>query len=349
MFRTFIFLTLLIAFSYCTERKADNINQIIDELVELNKGVKGGPGGVGALVGKIKAASRDAAKAFKAFYAGVEANCDAGKGFLKSFTAKLKGDLIGAKAAINDAKKEVEEAEKNTHKYKEGLEKVKETMEKAQKRQVKEAAFFRKNLLEASGKLTVIKHVRDIVVDELLNGPPPKGTFIQLKVKEVNEKLNELKTLAENSKDDDLFATTITTLIAMVSEKNLSDQKIVRKFLKALAKLRNKLSAYKKTSLASRKKVLALQAKTRAARLKSLRALGRLLIQAKSDKVGAGRQIGELKNAVHLIGKGLSKKANELKHWTKLCVDQARIMKIFKDGEAELHKKVKDVTNMVMQ
>jgi hypothetical protein len=344
MSRTFIFLTLLFVSSFCIEKKPDNVNQIIDELVELNKSVGTPASDVGALVSQIRTATHDTSVAFNSFYAGVHSNCQAGFKYLKSFHGKLSGDRVGAQASINSAQSRIAKNTASAARLVKQVKSAKRTLRNAHARMVKERSAYRVSLLEAEGKITVIRHVRNIVVDELLNGKAP-ASLIQ--VNTITSKLQELKTLVQKD-NDSIFATVVGTLLEMVTEKNLNDQKILRKFLGALSKLNNKIRAWRTSTLKRNKAQHQLNKATAQARLRSLRALGKLLVEAKSAVVAGTRAVEDLKNAVALLGRALARKVQEAKNWGQLCGDQSRVNKLFVDAHNSLLAHLKYVSHRLL-
>jgi hypothetical protein len=344
MSKAFIFLTLLFVSSFCIEKQPDNVNQIIDELVELNTQVETPAAQIGALVSQIRSAAHDTSKAFNTFYAGVNSNCKAGFKYLTSFESKLKGDRVSAQASINSAKKRMTKNTAAAAKLVVQVKSAKATLRNAHARMVKDRAAYRVALLEAEGKITVIRHVRNIVVDELLNGKAP-ASLIQ--VETITTKLQELKTMVQKD-NDSIFTTVVGTLLEMVTEKNLNDQKILRKFLGALSKLNNRIRAWRTSTLKRNKALHHLNKATAAARLSSLRALGKLLVEARSAVVAAKRAVEDLNNTVELLGRGLARKGNEYKNWRGLCKDQSRVNRMFVSAHKGLSKHLKSVAGRLM-
>ncbi len=326
MSRTVIFLALLFAVSYCVEKKTNYMNQIIDELVELNTQMHHHKPNAFLLLKKIAQSAKESARAFVAFYRKVKANCKRGVRYIRNFMQKLKGDYIVSGIRIRKAKKRIKYAKKHAHRLRKKIAKSKKRLRKAAKRHARSAFRFRKALTEAEGKLVVIKHVRNIVVDELLNGRAPKPSLLQ--VNTITTKLQQLKTMVE--KDDDvIFSTLVETLIQMASLKNLSDQRILRKFLRALAKLASKIRRWRKLAFRNRRRIKKIYKKSFAARLRVLRAMGRLLIQFRSTVLASRRAISDLKNTLKVIARALKRKRNEFKNWILLCSDQKHVGKLF--------------------
>lgn len=343
--RTFIFLTFLFLSSYCIEKKADNVNQIIDELVELNRIILTPAQKIGRVVAQIREAARDSAKAFDAFYSRVKTNCNAGSGYLKSFTDKLKGDKINAQASINHARNRVKVNQAAHSKLKKQLKDARAALEQAHKRQGREAHEFNQRLLEAESKLTTIRHVRNIVVDELLNGKAP-ASLIQ--VNTISTKLNELKTMVEKD-NDSLFTSVIGNLLEMASQQNLNDQTTLRKFLGSLRKLNRRIKAWRTAALANHKKIQKINAASNAAKLNSIRATSKLAVEAASAVKGGLRHIDELSNAIGLIEKALARKQKESDNWEKLCKDQSRVAGIFQNAHKALRSRAKQVHGNIVR
>jgi hypothetical protein len=345
MSRTFFFLTLLFVSSFCIEKQPDNINHIIDELVTLNTSVQTPTAEVGALLSQIKTAAKDSRAAMGTFFAKVNGNCMAGLKLLASSQGQLTGDRVGAQSAINSAKKRVMKNTAAGAKLVGQVAAAKATLRNAHARMVKDRDAYRVALLEAEGKITVIRHVRNIVVDELLNGKAP-ASLIQ--VQTITSKLQELKTLVQKD-NDSIFTTVVGTLLEMVTEKNLNNQKILRKFLGALSKLNNRIRAWRTSTLKRNKALHHLNKATAAARLSSLRALGKLLVEARSAVVAGNNAVADLTNTVALLGRGLARKVQETKNWKALCGDQARVNHVFVSANNSLLAHLKHVSAMLMK
>jgi len=325
------------------ESKATNINQIVDELVELNRKIQTPKDKIGTIVATVKNAVGESSKAFKAFYADMQRNCKTGSSYINDFSNKLKGDSLAAKAAITKAEKSKAKAEADSVKYLKEFKETKTAIRNAHIREEKEQRHFERLLIEADNKLIVIKRVRDIVEDELLNGKAP--SLVQ--VNTVTEKLNELKTMLEKS-DDSMFATVVGALLETVSLQNLSDQGILRNILSTLKKIKVNILSWRKKAIKDNKNVRKIAAKAMAAKLKSLAALGKLIVVAKSDIVQATRNIEELKAAIAHLDHAIKRKARDLKHWNSLCDNQALIAKIFREGRKELRAHVAKVAKNLL-
>jgi len=274
----------------------------------------------------------------------MQRNCKTGSSYINDFSNKLKGDSLTAKGAINKAEKSKAKAQADLTKFQKEFKASKEAVRAAHLREEKEKRHFERLLIEADNKLIVIKRVGDLIEDELLNGKAP--SLVQ--VNTISEKLNELKTMLEKS-DDSMFATVIGALLETVSLQNLSDQGILRNiFIYSKKKIKTNILAWKKKAIKDNKNVRKIAAKALKAKLKSLAALGKLIVVAKSDIVHSARKIEELKAAITHLDHAIKRKARDLKHWNSLCDNQAQIAKLFRDARQALKAKVDKVAKHLL-
>jgi hypothetical protein len=143
--------------------------------------------------------------------------------------------------------------------------------------------------------------------------------------------------------NDSMFSAVVGSLLEMVTEQNLNDQTILRKFLAALARLGAKITAYVKTSTAAAARLRKLNSATNAAKLRSLRALGKLLVEARSSVVAGRNMMAELNNAKLVLTRAVNRKTRETKQWSGLCGDQARVGALF----VKAHKVIRAKTQQV--
>lgn len=335
MSRTFIFITIMLFVStYCMDR-SDSVNQIMDQLVEVNKAVETPAYKIGRTIAQVKAAAHASDKAFSRFYNGVRNNCKIGTGYLDSFMSKLQADLANAKAAIGNEKGRIQKnAKKIVHLSKE-ITKVKLEAIHSHRRHKKESKTFRKTLREAEDKLVAIRHIRNIIVDELLNG---KGAASFIQVKTITGKLQELKSLVEKDSDP-MFVAVVGSLLELATERNLNDQTILKKILNSLRKLHNQITRWKTNGIKSYKKLKSLFQKSNQAKINTVRALSKLLAQANGEKSVATRSVDDLSNAVIMCNKALKSKSNQKVYWKKLCDDQKRIAVLFRKSYETVKRK----------
>jgi len=133
-----------------------------------------------------------------------------------------------------------------------------------------------------------------------------------------------------------MFSAVVSSLLQMATERNLNDQGVARKLLASLVKLNRKIRHWRKQALADQKKLRKLHRASNAANLKSIRALGSLLVEARSAVLGAVKHIDELNNAIFIIQRAIARKAKENHHWKRICEDQKRVARLFTSSIEDL-------------
>ncbi len=337
MSRTFVFIALLFVTSYCFDKNDENVSKIIDELIELNNSVRTPKAKIAKLISHIGHVANSSDKSFTAWYKRVHRNCKAGARYLGHFIKKLRSDLATTRKGLFNVKSTLRRTRYRGRKLIKQIRKTKRSIRRAHHRHHKSARRYRKALLEADGKLIVIRHVRNIVVDELLNGKAPAGL---VQVNTINKHLLNLKALVEKDSDS-MFSSVVATLIEMTTLKNLSNQRILKKFLRALARLRHKILRWKKRSYRQRKRIVKLYRKAKNAKFRTLRLLARLLVIHRSRRHGLFIGFHELMNAIQVIKKALKRKAREGKQWKHLCADQYRVYWLFRRAFLKFKKKLR--------
>lgn len=327
-------------------KQPDVANEIIDQLLELNKLVTPSQQNLSKLVYDVRAATQDNAQSFNSFYGEVANSCKTAAEKLKSFVAKLNGDLVGAQDGINVANKSSEQSKATVTRLTDQVKEAKTALEDAKNRQANERKKSRALLNEANEKLIALRYVRNIVTDELLNPPKAPGMAL-IQVQGITSKLEDLKKLAVKGSDA-MFTTVVTSLLSMATEQNLNDQNILRKFLAALHKLEEDIKKWRTRAVAADKNIRMLNRKSNAEMLNSLRALGQLLVDARSAVMAATRTIDELKYVVDMLSKAISVKNNEAISWMNLCNDQDRIAKLFHKEQETFGKALNDANTRLL-
>jgi len=345
MSRTFVFLTLLLVSTYSIERKADSFNTIVDGLVELNSMIKAPADTVEGLVAQMKDSTKLSHESFISFYAGVEHNCEEGQRFIKDFSAKLAGDILANEVSVENAKKAIVKANADAAKYTEQIAVTRGSITESHKRHEEEVAKFRGSITEAENKLIVIRYIRNIIEDELLNAETP-ATLLQ--VNTISEKLAELKGLLEKSKDA-MFGAVVTSLLSTVSEQNLNDQTTLRKILGGLDKIKANFEQFKKDSIKVNAEATKEFSEQSSALLKMMREQGKLIIESKGSVVGHGKHIDHLVAANVAIKGAIERKKGESTSWEALCNNQIEVKKVFMDGSKAAGDHLKQVGDEIMK
>jgi len=103
---------------------------------------------------------------------------------------------------------------------------------------------YRERISESNEKLVVVKQLRDIIEDELLNDMRRDSSFIQLT--NFKSKLSILQYLVNKSKDE-FYSPILSVLVHLASEKNFSDQSILKEILSNINQLEGSIRAFIKT------------------------------------------------------------------------------------------------------
>lgn len=351
MNKTFLFVTLLIATSYALEH-TDSLTHIVDQLVELNKLVDSPSDKIGAIISSIQSATHDSEMAFKAFNDGNHNNCESAETLLKDFVEKLKGDKLSMTTAVNEAKSGITKAEKHADEYQAEIKKIKNSLKEEHLREEKERKEFEKHMAESDEKLITVRHLKNIITDELVNAQSKehehehvgtkaaKAVLVQLKT--FTEKLTELKELLSNT-NDSMFSVVVSNLLETVTEDNFSDQQTLRKILNSLNKIRDNLKAWRKKAQEEQKRLNKIHQTLVQSKLAELRSLGKLLVEARSDKANNEKAIQELTAHSSGIEATLNRKNRELHFFTKMCEEQNGIAKEIKSEFASQASHLKEM------
>jgi len=197
---------------------------------------------------------------------------------------------------------------------------------------------YKAGVSESDSKLYVVKQLRDIIEDELLN---PGKSFIQ--VNEFNSKLKDLQMLVKKS-GDTLYTPIIATLVELASEQNFSDQKILKAILsnlKALEENINKFKAEKKTALKVTLKTLKAQEQNLVGQLQDYAHLEQRYV---SDVTEANENTAVLTDTLLNLNNEIARKEDELRNIDHLCDTEN---KMFKDGVTRVDAVKKDVNNAI--
>jgi len=199
---------------------------------------------------------------------------------------------------------------------------------------------YKAGVSESDSKLYVVKQLRDIIEDELLN---PGKSFIQ--VDAFNSKLKDLQNLVKKS-GDSLYTPIIETLVALASEQNFSDQKILKAILSNLKSLEQnitKFKAEKKTALKVTLKTLKAQEENLIGQLQDYAHLEQRYV---SDVTEANQNTALLTETLSNLNNEIARKQDELRNIDHLCDTEN---KMFKDGVTRVDAVKKDVNSAISE
>jgi uncharacterized protein YdcH (DUF465 family) len=211
--------------------------------VELNNELGNPREDVGVIISNVKNVLTEEEKANDAHFNELSRNCDSADGAITGALNKLNNDVTESTKNLNDWKATLASSAKDTSKAETD---IKSTFAKLKQNQIaidKELEDFKVTVTETDQKLSVVKVLRDIITDELLNARAAKGhSFLQLN--KFTDKLNELKEMLNNDSDS-MYSPLVSVLLELASEQNFTDQGILKKILENINNLEKSLKEFR--------------------------------------------------------------------------------------------------------
>jgi predicted nucleic acid-binding Zn-ribbon protein len=302
----------LIAFCSCSSK--NELTNILNQFVELNNAMGVQKEDVGVIIANVQNTLGQGKKSYRTFFSTVETQCAAALAKVQSAINNSQQNILDAKSNIDNWKKNAVAATRDVKDAKANIAKGRAQLSGLRSRISKQVIDYKIYASEADKKLNVVKILRDIISDELLNRTP--GALVQ--VKRFHEKLNELKNLLNNNSDS-LYSPMISVLLDLATEQNFSDQTVLRKILqnlnnldKALRDFRTKQEAGLDSEIASLRK----QIKNVRGRIAAYR---RMKHQARSKSIDAKHYISFYSHEVKHFESEQGRQANNLSLFKKLC------------------------------
>jgi len=298
----FLFFIMLIicsqSFATLFKAKESTMQYIINELIELNHNADTPVLEIQELLNHIEGGSSGTQENSKKVFGGIKSTCTKGESELKNFVVQLKNDLTSDQSRIIEAGNKLTDIAKTAARLNEDLNESLAGIERLSKRLKKEAEDERRYSIEAQEKLDVIKRVRDLINDELVDGSQA-GAFVQ--IKKIKATINELKEKMENMKDQGPFSPLISALISLTSEGNFSDQKILKSILRLLHQIQENLQKFQVKHDESQKEVMNLIRNQRNAKVKQYQQIKKLVASTDNDRTYQIGVINHGKEALHVL------------------------------------------------
>jgi len=246
-----------------------------------------------------------------------------------SADAKIAASIKGLEANSNESQNELNKwkdamktAAADRKKASLSIKTAKVQLDGLRKRADQMLVDYRVHAEESDQKLNVVKMLRDIISDELLN--PTPGSFVQLN--KFQAKLNELKNLLNNNSDS-LYAPIVSVLLDLATEQNFTNQAVLRRILQNLNNLDKSLRDFRaklEKDLADNEKNLKGQMSNT---LERIDAYARMRAQATSKGLDAKHYIRFYTHEMAHFKAEKGRKEDERKLFTKLCQFQAGVHK----------------------
>jgi hypothetical protein len=318
----FFFITLIIcsqSFATLFQAKESTMEYIISELIELNKAAKTPEFEMASLLNKVEAGAKATDVAAKAVFGGMHTRCESGSKALNGYVTQLKGDLAADGVTVSNAQDALKKAARTQADLKKQLAQGAAGLKRLATRYNKEVTDNQKYSVEASLKTDVIKRLRDIINDELVDGTQA-GAFVQ--IEKFRGTVNELQEKMKNIDDSSIFTPLMSALVGLANGKNFSNQKILNKILGLLAKIDANLTAFLTRHAAEHTKILALLSQQRTLKRKQLNDLQRLNQAATADVNFNNQVVAHAKLTTTLLNAQIAKKGKEAGNWNGLCTAQ---------------------------
>jgi chromosome segregation ATPase len=299
---------------------------------------------VGVIIAQVKNTLNSGSRSYSTFFRALETQC-------ASATAKIGSSLNSYTASIGDAQSNINNWNKNLGSAVRDVKDATANMAKGnvqlanlRKRTTKITLDYRVYASEADKKLNVVKVLRDIITDELLNRSP--GALVQLN--KFQEKLSELKELLNNNSDS-LYSPMISVLLDLATEQNFSDQGVLKKILQNLNNLNHSLVTFRaKQEAALNADITSLKKQIRNVDGR-IRAYRRMRAQAVSKQIDAQHYITFYKHEISHFKAEQNRKTNELVLFKRLCTFEKKVWKEGKQGLKSSHSTASNLFSSVQR
>jgi chromosome segregation ATPase len=364
---TVIFLTYLfiIMCSSTLSSNSNNLENIVSELVELNKLAGKSPESISVLVSRMSSSLEKVQNKEAKFFNRVEKNCKSGNQIMKGYIEKLKSDLVEINVTINQANQRSAEAEESKKNFKTQVKSLKTKFEDVSKQINKEWEKFRQFATENEQKLVTIKYVKDIITDELLSkhkkaGRPGRGrdgnvpdsviqkiknknnkkSFIQIETQEFSQRVEDLKTmLSELSSKESVYSTMAVTLLEVAEKKGFSNFKLLQKLVEIFEKLEKNLISFRASWEKSEKKIindLKVQLKSVKTQIRTIMGMYR---EASSIVKETRDFVQSSEKNKKSVQSGIERNMIQVSYWDKICQFEAKLKaKSFNWSTSLMHK-----------
>jgi septal ring factor EnvC (AmiA/AmiB activator) len=290
------------------------MTNILNQFVELNNAMGVQKEDVGVIIANVRNTLRSGARSYKTFFSAVETQCASALSKVKAGINNSQQNINDALSNINNWKKNAAAAKSDVKDAQANIAKGRSQLSGLRARISKQAIDYKVYAVEADKKLNVVKVLRDIISDELLNRTP--GALVQ--VNKFHEKLNELKNLLNNNSDS-LYSPMISVLLDLATEQNFSDQSVLRKILQNLNNLDRALRDFRaKQEAGLNSEIASLRKQIRNVRGR-IAAYRRMRQQAVSKQIDAQHYIAFYTHEVTHFNSEKGRQANNLNLFKKLC------------------------------
>jgi len=310
----YFLLLCLIAFVSSSDQR---YKKIVTDFAELSEALGNQREDTGVLMANVKNAIERQRKNARTHWRLLSTHCASASAKLQTSVKNLdtattdsRNELNKWRAAARNAQREVKESRVNIVKSRKQYQNLKKQLGKV-------LLDYKVVAEETDQKLHVVKLLRDIISDELLNHAP--GSFVQ--VNKFQQKLNELKGMLNNN-NDSLYAPIVSVLLDLATEQNFANQAVLRQILTNINALDKRLREFSKKEEAGLDSATnSLRGGMRTAREKVLE-YGRMRAQAVSRRLDARHYIKFYNHEILHFTAERKRKVVEQNLVKKLCTFQ---------------------------
>jgi hypothetical protein len=303
---------LLLTFTLCSTSQYSNI---ISQFIELNNELGNPREDVGVIISSVRNVINEQEKRDEGFFNELSQNCNGSTAAVNNGLTKLANDINESTKSLNEWKATLAGTQGEITKAANDIKATAAKFQQAKQRINKDLLDFKVLATETDQKLNVVKTLRDIITDELLNNKSGHS-FVQLN--KFTTKLAELKEMLNND-NDSLYSPLVSVLLTLASEQNFSDQGILKKILENINNLEHNLTEFRK----ARENGLNSELKTERANLNNLgrikNAYENLRAQSFSKRIDAQHYIHFYTNEIAHFNAERTRKTEELHLVQKIC------------------------------
>jgi len=305
-------MVLLLTFTLCSTSQYSNI---INQFIELNNELGNPREDVGVIIANVKNVITDEEKQEASNFNELSQLCNSAETLVNTSITKLGNDVNESTKNLNEWKGVLESSTVQVKRTEVNISETARKVVEGQNRIEQLLEEFKVLATETDQKLNVVKSLRDIITDELLNhnGAP---SFVQLN--KFTDKLNELKSML-NSENDSLYSPLVSVLLTLASEQNFSDQGILKKILQNINNLESNLKQFraaKEESLNAELKNMR-SSNVNLGRIKN--AYNNMRTQSLSRQIDAQHYIQFYTNEINHFNAEKNRKTDELELVRKIC------------------------------
>jgi phage shock protein A len=280
----------------------------------LNEAVGNQKEDIGVMLANVKNTLEKGRKQHEEHFRTLSNHCATANSKIQASIVKLTQATTDSQNTLNQWKSSIAQATKERKDATDNIKTAKGQLKAFQKRVDKLLLDYKVVAEEADQKLNVVKLLRDIITDELLNRSP--GSFVQLS--KFQQKLNELKGMLNNN-NDSLYAPIVTVLLDLATEQNFSNQGVLKKILENLTSLNASLTNFRskqEDGLKKEEKNLHGQMKNTMDRIN---AYSKMRAQATSKGLDANHYIKFYTHEITHFNAEKARKLEEQRMFGKLC------------------------------